>query len=214
MQARTVRRASVGGQEGIQPSLIVAQRRTSRTTPTAAVPAATTIRTTVATSKMSHDDPGSPAGLALKNAGASVAMAPHQTAVAMTMVTIARATAAASIASAVSTALESSIRRARRNRQHGPQRQGDHDKGCPRQKQNTAPVDATVGLMRWEVVGPYDKGHCHGDGHDRRGESSQKVPAHGDATSSATENARKQVRREALRRAQEHWPLQPSLEAR
>lgn len=59
---------------------------------------------------MSHGEPAAPPGLAIKKVGASLAIAPHQTAVAQTMTTIAAATEAASAASAVRIAVGSSTR--------------------------------------------------------------------------------------------------------
>jgi hypothetical protein len=59
---------------------------------------------------MSHDEAAAPPGLAIKNVGASLAIAPHQTAAAQTMTTIATATDAESAASAVRTAVGSSTR--------------------------------------------------------------------------------------------------------
>jgi hypothetical protein len=93
-----------------QSARILVHTRTSRTTPTVAVPIDRTIRVMVAMSQRSHGEPGAPPGLAFKNLGASFAIAPHQTAVAPTMTTIATATAAASAASAVRIAVGSFTR--------------------------------------------------------------------------------------------------------
>ena len=156
--------------------------------------------TTVAMSQMSHGEPEAPPGLLSKKAGASFAIAPHQTAVAVIMTNIAPAVAAASAASAMRIGVGSSTRLPAATATTVHKVKVRATSAALRQEESSVPVDAAVTLMRCEAVCPCEKRHRGDDRDGRAGERPQEMSADGSPNRQIAKIARTQVRREEPQR--------------